>query len=660
MSEAATLGETRSVKGPRDVVDFVVVTAFVILLACFNLAVASRLGKIGTIWPVNGMVLAVLLTVSPARRPAYIITATLAIALGVLVSGLSPINCLRLPTINLAEILITFSLVRRWIGPPYDLSHPKMIWRFSLIAGLFAPLLSSCLNAMIFEMMDEPQTLDRFTSIYFAHALGMVSVLPFVLGLRRNQIAIMFGRERLWRTLLALGQLVAVDVLAFGQSTYPLLFVVSGSLVVVVVMLGFTGGVLGLFLLTVISISLTITGHGPMDLIHNVDLVKRVVATQLFLAVAALQVLVLAAVLAERDRAQQDLQRATDRLAALVGIDSLTGLANRRKLDTALEDEIRRAARQRVPVSLLLLDVDHFKRYNDLYGHLAGDDCLRAVAAVVARYARRPSDLAARYGGEEFAVLLAPSNTENAVARAEALRADIQALALPHAAHEPEGVVTVSIGVANIRPAEVSASPTTLVAMADAWLYAAKRAGRNRVLSIINAEPESSVETSGESPCPQDVPEAPSPASDALAINVGLAPAVRSLDDIARLASLVVGAPIGLVAMADGQVAGQHGLQDASALELCATILEEPPAVVVPDTLMDPRWRFDPLTTGPLAIRFYVSVPLTAPDGGRLGAICILDRQPGKPLHEDQQELLNGLSQLAMSLVTRTPTANAA
>jgi diguanylate cyclase (GGDEF)-like protein len=171
------------------------------------------------------------------------------------------------------------------------------------------------------------------------------------------------------------------------------------------------------------------------------------------------------------------------RLEEQARTDSLTGLANRRRFDDAIQAEWSRSARDCIPISLILLDVDHFKRFNDQYGHQAGDECLRAVAAAIRNAIRRPGDIAARYGGEEFAVIL-PATDRDAGARvAEQVRAAIEALSLPHAENAGVGVVTASLGLATMLPVACAESPgpMNLIAAADAVLYAAKSGGRNRV-----------------------------------------------------------------------------------------------------------------------------------------------------------------------------------
>lgn len=180
-----------------------------------------------------------------------------------------------------------------------------------------------------------------------------------------------------------------------------------------------------------------------------------------------------------RRRAEQHALQQEALYRALAQTDALTGLANRRQFDTVLQSEWRRMLRQMAPLTLLLIDTDHFKAFNDRYGHPAGDAALQMIAARIAASIHRTGDLAARYGGEEFAVLLPATDQEGGMALAEALRQDIAAQGKPHAGNPP-GVVTVSIGVATARP-QLGKGATVLLDRADAALYAAKAAGRNRV-----------------------------------------------------------------------------------------------------------------------------------------------------------------------------------
>lgn len=171
-----------------------------------------------------------------------------------------------------------------------------------------------------------------------------------------------------------------------------------------------------------------------------------------------------------------------EKLAALAISDGLTALANRRHFDERMETEWDRARREGAPLSLLLMDVDHFKGFNDQYGHQAGDACLRSIARILVEQARRPADVAARYGGEEFALLLPNTDAEGCEQVGERIRRAIQELGILHALNPPSRQVTVSIGGATHVPPTDKADCTSLIAAADKALYTAKESGRNRIV----------------------------------------------------------------------------------------------------------------------------------------------------------------------------------
>jgi diguanylate cyclase (GGDEF)-like protein/PAS domain S-box-containing protein len=187
----------------------------------------------------------------------------------------------------------------------------------------------------------------------------------------------------------------------------------------------------------------------------------------------------------ERKLAEDEVAALNRELAIQAVTDGLTGLANRRRFDEGLAQEWRRAAREQNSLSLMMIDVDHFKFYNDRYGHQRGDECLRTVATAVAGGARRAGDVAARYGGEEFAILLPGADAVAAAGLAEGVRAAIQAIGLEHTGNPANGIITASVGVATMTPVPDAGGyrPEDLVAGADAALYQAKHSGRNQVVA---------------------------------------------------------------------------------------------------------------------------------------------------------------------------------
>lgn len=180
---------------------------------------------------------------------------------------------------------------------------------------------------------------------------------------------------------------------------------------------------------------------------------------------------------------QLELKRQRDVLNRLSSLDGLTGIANRRHFDAFLAQEWRRTVRNDGEIALLMMDVDHFKKYNDHYGHIAGDDCLKAIASALNATLTRTTDLLARYGGEEFVCILTSTGLHGAVRVAEKMREAALALAIAHADSDTSAQVTLSFGVATVRPGLLDLLPTDLLLAADRQLYLAKEGGRNRIVA---------------------------------------------------------------------------------------------------------------------------------------------------------------------------------
>ncbi len=224
----------------------------------------------------------------------------------------------------------------------------------------------------------------------------------------------------------------------------------------------------------------------PKDIVAGIEaggddyLTKPVDQTVLSAKMAAMQRI--AAMRQALITLSEKLEIANDELKSLADADGLTSLANRRRLDRHLTREASRCARMNHPLSLLMIDLDHFKSYNDHYGHLAGDSCLKKVAKALSSGINRAPDLVGRYGGEEFCVILPDTDIEGAIKVAEVLRNKVLALNIPHQGNSAAEVVSTSIGLAT-EILEPGRDATHLLNQADKALYQAKENGRNQVAS---------------------------------------------------------------------------------------------------------------------------------------------------------------------------------
>jgi diguanylate cyclase (GGDEF)-like protein len=189
----------------------------------------------------------------------------------------------------------------------------------------------------------------------------------------------------------------------------------------------------------------------------------------------------------EAEELSQQLVTANQKLKLLATVDGLTQVANRRMFDERLQEEWHRACRQQLPLSLILCDIDYFKRYNDHYGHQAGDACLVQVASILQQNCQRSEDLVARYGGEEFGIILSGSHLEEANCVAQRIRTQLQETAIPHAKNPNQSWITLSMGVASMIP-QNNVQEADLVAQADRALYQAKIQGRNQAVTAAIGE----------------------------------------------------------------------------------------------------------------------------------------------------------------------------
>jgi diguanylate cyclase (GGDEF)-like protein len=456
--------------------------AFFVLLLCSWLGIRlSRHSEgVATIWLTNGMLFALVVTRPRRVWPYYFVVGLLADTLADVLYG-DPLKlAFGVSLANSIEVILSSVLLTYWFGSPFNLSKRRPLLGFLGVAVIGATAVTGALGASwTLLFVDAGSWWTGFRNWYLGDVLGMAIMAPLVFGLLRPGFFDVLQPKRLVNTLGLLMIPAASTFLVFMHDEDPLIFFIFPALLFVVFRLGFPGAVLAIFVIALISITLTVEGHGPLMLIRDSHMLHRIVVVQIFLAVSLFTAFPVAALLEDRKTLEASLQQSEARYRILANADGLTGLANRRWFDESLCVEWRRAVENRTSLGLLLADVDLFKSYNDLCGHLGGDDCLRQIARKIAETVPPQAGTPSRIGGEEFAVILPKCDVAKAAELAGNLRASIEEMRLPHEGN-PLGIQTLSIGVAAGVP-DASGKATDLVAAADDALYCAKRLGRNRV-----------------------------------------------------------------------------------------------------------------------------------------------------------------------------------
>jgi diguanylate cyclase (GGDEF)-like protein len=381
---------------------------------------------------------------------------------------------------NSVEVILSSFLLTRLFGSPFNLSKRRPLLGFLGVAVIGATAVTSALGASwTLLFVDAGPWWTLFRTWYLGDVLGMAIIAPLVFILLRPGFFEVLQPNQLVRTLVFLMVPTIATVLVFTHDKDPLMFFVFPPLLLVVFRLGFPGAVLTVFVMALISIGLTVEGHGPLMLIKDPHMLHRIVVVQVYLAVALFTAFPVAALLEERKALEISLQKSEARYRELANADGLTGLANRRSFDDRLAEEWQRALEKGESLALLLIDVDLFKSYNDLCGHMGGDACLRQIARAIAEALPDGLGSAARFGGEEFAVILPNTDGKRALEIGESVREAVASLSLSHAG-SPMGIQTISIGVAAAVPGRHE-SALSLLNASDSALYRAKNLGRNRV-----------------------------------------------------------------------------------------------------------------------------------------------------------------------------------
>ena len=427
-------------------------------------------GRIAALWPANAVMLAILMM---AGRRAYFRHLLLAYAANVLadiLTGDHLLVALGLSACNTMEILAALLLMEG--NTPGDwrrLELPRVLVSFAVYVCIVPPVISAAAAAVFLTWVSGANPANVFAEWFMGDAMGLAIVTPPTLILVRDGVRDIFSGPRHWATITALLALMVLTVAVLIQSRYPLLFLIFAGLTYLAFATEFSGAALGLLGVSVITVVLTVLGHGPFVQIPDSTSREQILLLQIFLLVAIAMMFPIAALVGERKRMEA-------KLRAIAGSDPLTGLANRARLREVMAREWMAARRAVSAISMVIIDIDYFKRYNDTYGHLLGDSCLTRVAGLVSRAAKRPSDLASRYGGEEFILLLPDTPLSGAIEVAASVHQSLAEAAIEHEA-SPLGRLTVSIGVSSVVPSG-DHTPEALFTAADRALYRAKQTGR--------------------------------------------------------------------------------------------------------------------------------------------------------------------------------------
>jgi len=378
-----------------------------------------------------------------------------------------------------AALLPPFATLDRWLRTPG-------IFRNFSAALLLGPGIAGLMAAAVFHLAQGLPFLPAFNNWASADALGIAATMPLALSLSSPQLRALFQRHALPRTLGVLILAFAGAELIFSVDRYPLVFLLYPLLLLVDSILAFAGTAIAVVGVLLISMYFTTNSMGPFGIWPGDLAISRDLALQVFFGFHMLALFPASIMFMERRRMAEELHDTNARLTVLASLDGLTGIANRRSFDERFAQEWNRAVRHRKPLSLAMIDLDNFKQFNDLYGHLAGDRCLRAVADALSLQVQRPEDFVARFGGEEFALLLPHTSAEGANVVMQRIRAAIHDLGIDHIGNSWNRV-TVSIGYSALTPTQGDGQ-ARLIQLADAALYQAKSGGRNRVEAISSIE----------------------------------------------------------------------------------------------------------------------------------------------------------------------------
>ncbi len=460
------------------------VAAGYLATALGGLAISRQAGNIATLWPPNGMLVAALLLSAPRRWKDVLIAGAIGSLAANLFNGSTMLAASSITVANLVEALVAASIIRWQTGRRVLFQHSTDVVVL-IVASITAALIAGALSATSAKLLSHAPFTTIFIKWVLGDVLGLLVVMPIAViahDLVKHGPDRMLSLRTQGEAALLLGAVCGVSFAVFAPNVPPIQFLVMPTVLLASFRLGPLGAALSTSIVAIIgSLGTVLAAKAGASTPDEVTL--RVFNFQLNLAVLFLTALPIGSAMAQRVTLEHDLMEEKERadrfakdMASLANIDDLTGLATRRFFLDQLDMMAATARRQKQPLTLAMIDIDHFKPINDKFGHAVGDAVLMAIGAAC-RSAVRSEDVIGRLGGEEFAMLMPLTDQEAAFRMVDRLREAVAAIAIP--TNEGRTVsVTISIGMAMFADQQID----RLLLDADRALYLAKERGRNRIV----------------------------------------------------------------------------------------------------------------------------------------------------------------------------------
>jgi diguanylate cyclase (GGDEF)-like protein len=449
-----------------------------------GLAISRQAGNIATLWPPNGMLVAALLLIHPRRWTEVLIAGALGSLAANLFNGASVVTASSITVANLVEAIVATSIIR-WKAGRRVLFRNSGDVAVLIVAAITAALVAGALSATSAKLLAHAPFTTIFIKWVLGDVLGLLVVMPIAViahDVIKHGPDLMMKQRSQGEAALILAGVFGVSVAVFSPDVPPVQFLVMPTVLLASFRLGPLGAALSTVIVAIVgSLGTVLAAKAGANTADEVTL--RVFNFQLNLAVLFLTALPIGAAMAQRAQLEQDLTDEKERadrfakdMASLANIDDLTGLATRRFFLDQLDHMAATARRIKQPLTLAMIDIDHFKPINDKFGHAVGDAVLMAIGAAC-RSAVRGEDVIGRLGGEEFAMLMPLTDQDTAYRIVDRLREAVAAIAIPTSDGRSVSV-TISVGMAMFADQQID----RLLLDADRALYVAKERGRNRIV----------------------------------------------------------------------------------------------------------------------------------------------------------------------------------